>query len=147
MSFILSQILTKKVPDWNKTVWTEDKFSQECVRHKVRIVEDENLKVKGEYTVYKDVSFIALRPKLKNNIKLWVIAHEFGHHLLHYPVTHKFSRSIFIRMDREANFFAAIALIPSSLVTTKTLGEIMEEYNYPKELIIIRKEIWDVYKI
>lgn len=147
MSFILSQILKKKVPDWNKIIWNDDKFAITCEEAKVRVVEDETLKHKGEYTIYKDVPFIALRKGLKPPMRLWVGMHELGHHLLHFPVNHRFSKGIFRRMDREANFFAAIALIPTWMVESKTLGEIVEEYNYPKELIIIRKEIYEAYGI
>lgn len=146
MSFILSQILKKKVLDWNEKIFTEDDFYRVCKIEKVRVFEDETLKYKGEYTIYENVPFIALRKNLQNEL-LWVGFHELGHHLIHYPVAHKFSKGIWRRMDREANFFAAIALMPSGLIKAKTFGEIIEEYNYPKELIRIRKDIYDTYKI
>lgn len=147
MSFILSQILTRKVSTWNERVHTEDDLFWLCEREQVRLLTDETIKAKGEYTVYENVSFILFRPKLKREIKLWVGMHELGHHLLHYPVSHKFSKSIFRRMDREANFFAAIALIPTHIVKSRNIGEIAEDYNYPKDLIKIRKEIYEQYKI
>jgi Zn-dependent peptidase ImmA (M78 family) len=147
MAFILSQLLKKKTPDWNSVVWTEDKFLQTSAEMKVRVIESESIKAKGEYVIYKNVSFIVLRPKLPLQLRLWVGLHELGHHLLHFPVNHKFSKSVTRKFDREANFFAAIALLPTFVVENKTLGEIIDEYNYPKILTTIRKEIYDAYKM
>ncbi|MBS1793373.1 MAG: ImmA/IrrE family metallo-endopeptidase [Acidobacteria bacterium] len=147
MSFILAQILKKKVPGWCEKVFIEDEVLQICQHWKVRPFKDETIKAKGEYTIHEKQAFILYRPGLKREIFVWVLLHELGHHLLHAPVSHKFSRSIYRRMDREANFFAAIALMPTWLVESKTWGEIIEEYNYPLELIKIRKEIYDTFKI
>jgi Zn-dependent peptidase ImmA (M78 family) len=147
MSFILSQILKKKIPEWNEIVFTEDDVLRICDAQKVRPFKDITIKAKGEYTIHEGRPFILYKPNLKRNEFPWIILHELGHHLLHYPVSHKFSKGIYRRMDREANFFAAIALIPTWLVQSMTWGEIMEEYNYPKELIIIRKEIYEAYGI
>lgn len=147
MSFILSQILTRKIPEWNRRIFTDDDLYLIGERERLAIVEDENLKCKGEYGIYKGKPFIALKKQLKPTLKLWVGFHEVGHHLLHYPVNHRFSRSTVRRMDREANFFAAIAMMPTLLVTTETYGEIIEDYNYPQQLIDIRKEIWEAYRI
>lgn len=156
MSFILSQILKKKVFEWNEKVFTEDDITNICKVEKVRIFEDHSLKPKGEYTIHEGVPFILLRPNLKREMRLWVGAHELGHHLIHYPVPHRFSKGTKRRMDREANFFAAIALIPTKIIEEKllteisvetALGEIMEEFAYPIDLILIRKDIYDTYKI
>ena len=147
MSFILTQIIKKKLPEWNERILTEEDFYAYCQRDKVRVMESELFKHRGEYTIHDNICFILLQTKLKYGEKLWVGFHELGHHLLHYPVPHKFSKGYWRRMDREANFFAAIALIPTWLVESKTFGEMMEEYNYPKELIEIRKEIFEVYGI
>ncbi len=146
MSFILSQILQKKVNEWNRRVLTEDDFYALCARDRLPVIEAP-IKAKGEYTIYGDTPLILLRRGLKPPVRLWVGMHELGHHLLHYPITHRFSRSTFYRIDREANFFAAIALMPTILVTSKTVGDIMEEYNYPKELIAVRKDIYERYRI
>lgn len=128
-------------------MWTDDVLSLASVQHNVRLKEFEKHKYKGEYTIYNDQPFILLRKELKNPFKLWVGLHEFGHHLLHYPVNHHFSVGTTHRMDREANFFAAIALMPTYIVKSKTFGEILEEYNYPLLIIKIRKEIHEAYKI
>lgn len=147
MSFILSQILKRKVPDWNERILNDDDFYLTCERSAVNVIENENLKCKGEYTIYKNVSFIVLKKGLKPEMLRWVGFHELGHHLLHYPVNHRFSKSLYRRMDREANYFAAIALIPTRVVEVQSFDEIVNEYNYPAELITIRKEIYDTYRI
>jgi Zn-dependent peptidase ImmA (M78 family) len=146
MSFILSQILKKKVGEWNSRVLTEADFDEICAREKLRVLEAE-IKAKGEYGIYGKTPVILLRRGLRQPLKLWVGMHELGHHLLHYPVKHRFSRSMYYRIDREANYFAAIALMPTALITTKTVSEIVEEYNYPKQLIEVRQEIYERYRI
>ena len=146
MKYILAQIIKKKLPEWNEKIFGEDDLYELSKRFKVLIIENAIAKSKGEYLVIDNMPTILLKPNLKKE-KLWIGMHEIGHHLLHYPVNHKFSRSTTNKMDRQANFFAAIALITTKTVESKTLGEIMEEYNYPKELILIRKEIYEECKI
>ncbi len=147
MSFILSQLIKKKLPEWNERVLTDDDLYDFCQRGNVRIVESDLFKHKGEYSIRKNVNFILLQKNLKQSEKLWVGFHELGHHLLHYPVPHYFSKGLCRKMDKEANFFAAIALLPTNIIKKRTFVEILEDYNYPKGLIIIRKEIYDSYKI
>lgn len=146
MSYILSQIIRKKLLDWNKKVFTYEDFEFICEREKVCIVVLNN-REKGEYCFRYEQPVILIKDKLKTNEKTWVAFHELGHHFLHYPAPHRFSRGTFRKMDREANYFAAIALIPTYLVKSLTLDEILEDYNYPNELIKIRKEIYEEYKI
>jgi Zn-dependent peptidase ImmA (M78 family) len=147
MAFILSKLIKKKLPEWNERVFTADDLDSLSQKMKVPFVVDATASAKGEYLIIDDEPMILLKPNLKANEKLWVSYHELGHHLLHYPVPHKFSKGLQRRMDREANFFAAIALMPTKLIAEKTFGEIVEEYGYSSELIAIRKEIYEAYKI
>jgi Zn-dependent peptidase ImmA (M78 family) len=147
MSFILSQIIKKKLLEWNTRPLTEDDFYATCQIQKVRVLEEDFFKYKGEYSIHKGKSIILLQKNLTRGDKLWVGFHELGHHLLHYPVPHRFSKGLYRKMDREANYFAAIALLPTDLIKSKTFGEIFEDYNYPTKLIELRKEIYDHYKI
>lgn len=146
MSFILSQILKKKVSFFNERVFSEEDFFTVCEQTDCSVIESP-IRSKGEYAVYKNRSFIIFRKGLKNPLRLWVGLHEMGHHLLHYPVNHRFSRSTVHRLDREANFFAAIALMPTDLIKRKTLEEIIEEYGYPREIVLIRKDIFDNFRM
>lgn len=156
MSLILSQLIKMKYPRWNECVLNLDDFDWLSQKTLVPIIEDPDTQGKGEYTIIDGQPVILIKPNLKNKDKIWVIAHEFGHHFLHYPVPHKFSKGLKKRMDREANFFAAVALIPTSLIQEKllifktieqALGSLNEELNYPKELLKIRKEIYEAYRI
>lgn len=146
MSFILLNILKKKIDYFNKRIFTEDDFFKICEDTKCTVIES-TIKSKGEYLIYRNQAFIIFKNGLSSSLRLWVGLHELGHHLLHYPVNHKFSRGTIGRLDREANFFAAIALMPTTLIQQKTLDEIVEDYNYPREIIWIRKDIWDNFKI
>lgn len=140
MSYILSQILKKKVPEWNDEVLTEASFYRICERLRVGIVETDT-RASGEYTVHAGRPIIILSSRIKQQMRAWVMFHELGHHLLHYPATHRFSKSIFSRIDRESNFFAAIALMPTRIITGKSKAEIRADFAYPQEIIEIRYEI------
>lgn len=140
MSHILSQIIKRKLPEWNEVVFNESLAQLACERLLVRVAEW-NIRARGEYLIENGVPFILLRKGLSERMRLWVWLHELGHHLLHYPATHRFSKSTHTRMDREANFFAAIALMPTSLCRIMTPAEIAAEYNYPDEIIEIRREV------
>jgi len=141
MSYILSQILKKKVPEWNEQIITENLFYSICSRAEVGFIESDDAKAQGEYIVHEGVPIIILSKRTKPQMRPWIMLHELGHHLLHYPTMHRFSKSIFSRIDRETNYFAAIGLMPTWLVKAKTPGEIAAEYGYPKEIIEIRREI------
>lgn len=146
MSYILSQIAKKKIPKWNEKVLDMEDFETLCEAEEVRVLET-SAKHKGEYCIYRNQPFILLKKNLKPNLKTWIAWHELAHHFLHYPATHHFSRSTFRRMDREANFVAAIALMPSSLVKNLTMAEIIGDYEYPIALVEIRKEIFEEFKL
>jgi len=147
MSFILYRILKKRIPEWNEKVFTEGDFERLCEAELVRVIETDVLRSKGEYISQHGFAFILIRQGLPKIQKLWVGLHELGHHLMHYPVPHRFSKGIVRRMDREANYFAAIALMPTQMILQTSFSEIAEETGYSKELLLIRKEIYDAYKI
>ena len=146
MSFILSSLARKKIVGWNYRVFTEDDFYNICGKEKIRITESP-IKSRGEYVIYKNVSFIILRTNLKSTWRTWVCWHELAHHFLHSPGHYLFNHSTARKVDFEANFVSSVALIPTKLVENLTLSEIAEEYNYPLRLIDFRKQIYDYYKI
>lgn len=146
MSHILTQIIKRKLPEWNERIISETGLIDACDRLRVRLVEWP-IRSRGEYIVENDVPLILLRKGMKESVRHWVGLHELGHHLLHYPATHRFSKSVHTRMDREANFFAAIALMPTMLCRVMTPDEIAAEYRYPLEIIQIRRDIAENYRI
>ncbi len=146
MSFILSSLAKKKIVGWNQKIFTEENFYQICEAEKVSVVEWK-IKPRGEYLIHEGFPFIILRPNLNPQWRSWVCWHELAHHFLHSPGHYLFNRSNARKVDFEANFVASIALIPTFLTKTKTMAEIIEEYNYPIRLIELRKQIYDYYKI
>jgi Zn-dependent peptidase ImmA (M78 family) len=146
MSHILSQIIKKKLPAWNEIVFSESELFKACDLTGANVVELD-IKAQGEYVIHDGIPFVILKKGLKEPLRLWVGLHELGHHLLHYPLTHKFSRGTYSRVDREANFFTAIAMMPTWLVKSKSLSEIMADYNYPKKIMEIRREICENFQI
>ena len=146
MSLILASLAEKKIEDWNlypKTFEDGEKFARQM---DIRLIYDE-IKSRGEYTVYKKISFIVLKKNLNARWRSWVLWHEIGHHLLHYPGTYLFTPSAARKVDFEANFVSAIALLPTNLFTIMTHSEIMAEFGYTKKLVEFRQKIWDHFKI
>jgi Zn-dependent peptidase ImmA (M78 family) len=146
MSYILSNLAQKTIEGWNKRPLSFEDGEMLCHQLGVRLL-FENIKSRGEYMPYKKIPFIILRKNLKQKWWAWVLWHEIAHHLLHYPGNYLFSRSTVRKIDFEANFIAAIALLPTAVIQQLTAAEIIAEYGYPEELIRVRKLIYDFYKI
>lgn len=140
MSHILSTIIKKKLPQWNERIFNNDDLPLLASETKVGLIEAP-IKHKGEYTCRSGFPIIVLKQSMPRALQLWVGLHEIGHHLLHYPTAHRFSKSIYSKSDSEANFFAAIAMMPTELCRIMTPAEIAEHYGYPTEIIEIRRLI------
>lgn len=143
---------TKKTPyaisDWNKRVLDEADFYEICEKKKIAVL-NLSIRSKGEYLVYKDQAFIILKPGMPRSLRVWVQFHELAHALLHTQINSHFSTSTLRKLDTEANHFAALALMPTPLLREYKydLDEISADYNYDAELIEIRKEIFETYRI
>lgn len=146
MSHILAHILKKKLPAWNSRVLRSPDMPELCRQARCGFVEGPS-RFKGEYIIHGEVPMILVKRGLRADLKDWVPMHELGHHLLHYPTPHKFSKGICSKADREANFFAAIALMPTVLCRQMTPDEIVAEYGYSPEIVQIRLEIAEHFKI
>jgi len=146
MSRILSQILKDKLPDWNEVVFNEAISYEVCAASGVSVIEAD-VKSQGEYVIHDGYPVIILKKRITPQMRLWVLLHELGHHLLHYPDAHWFSKSKCMKIDRESNFFAAIAMMPTWLVKSKTPSEIARDFDYPEEIIEIRREITVNFRI
>jgi Zn-dependent peptidase ImmA (M78 family) len=111
-----------------------------CRRNKIYIVDDRKTAF-GKYLRYKGTDFILINPRIDFKMRLWVIFHEIGHYIFHAPATQNFSIQMKRKNDTEVNNFAAVMLMPKSLIRSKTLDELIEDF--PLELIVIRKKIYD----
>jgi Zn-dependent peptidase ImmA (M78 family) len=145
MSVILTSLIQKRFPEWNQLVCDEETARRICRAERVRIREAK-IRARGEYLIYKKSPFIVLKENLPREWRAWVIWHELAHHWLHYPGNYRFHKDVVRKLDFEANFVAAISLIPTFLLENRTVDEIIAEYNYPKELKPVREFIAEYYR-
>lgn len=144
MSAILTSLIKKRLPDWNVRVFGMKDFEEICSAERIVFVEGIGRKHKGEFIPYANRNMIVLRAGLEEGERRWVAYHELGHYYLH-SAGHQFSRSAHRRMDREANIFATVALLPSSLLKTDDQSA-LDGY-YPEEFVRMRYEILKEYGI
>lgn len=138
MSVIFTNLIRKRLPDWNDKVFGMKEFEQICAKERIIFTEFVGHRHKGEFIPHADRSAIVLRAGLREGMRRWVAYHELGHYFLH-SAAHQFSRSSQRRMDREANVFATVALLPTSLI--KNDKQTFTDGYYPTEFIKIRYEI------
>lgn len=100
----------------------------------------------GLYTVYGGIPFIVLRPGLHPVWRLWVLLHELAHHLLHAPGRQLFDKYFETKAAHEANFIATIGMLTLEEIQTKSSNELLEE-GYPRELLLLRREYYERYRM
>jgi Zn-dependent peptidase ImmA (M78 family) len=141
---ILHLVAQKAFPEWNKQSINERDIRRVCKKKGVRIVEGD-VGREGLYIIYRGIPFIVIHPGLSGPMRLWVLLHELFHHLLHVPGLQLFDSRFKTKADYEANLLAAVSLIPLYMVKTKTFAELEEDFGFPKELLWIRKEVYERY--
>lgn len=146
MSHTLTEVIKYKIPEWNCKIFSLEDIPGLCNALKVGYVEAAIAPL-GEYVIYNGIPIIVVKKNLGRPLSLWVVLHELGHHLLHHPLTHHFSKTSLSRLDYEANFFAAIAMMPTHLCRAMSPSEIKEFYGYPEKIIEIRREITELFKL
>jgi Zn-dependent peptidase ImmA (M78 family) len=144
MSIILTSLIRKKLPEWNRKVFGMTEFEKICSDEKIIFVEGVKRQHKGEFISYENRNMIILRAGLKEGERRWIAYHELGHYFLH-AASHQFSRTVNRRMDREANMFAAVALLPSYLIEEDRMS--FSDGYYPADFVKIRFEILREYGI
>lgn len=142
MSAILTSLITKRLPEWNTRVFGMHDFELICSAENIVFVEGIDHRHRGEFLPYAGHNMIILRSGLDEGERRWVAFHELGHYYLH-SAAHHFSRSERRRMDREANVFAAVALIPTHLLRLDE--QLVLDGYYPEEFIKIRFNILKEY--
>lgn len=147
---LLAKAIKAYAPAWNARPLTEDDFYRLCRKLRVKVVEIP-LCVPGLFMQVGNRRFLYVNSRLRGVEWLRAAFHELGHAFLHSPPTG--TVAYFFRLppnskrEHEAEAFAAIALIPLRLVLSKLPWEIQEEYDYPTDLIELRKWIYDNYRI
>lgn len=141
------EIVKLALPAWNERVHTEEDFDAFCAEEHLKVIEAETGE-HGLYVVYNAQPFIVLDPNLKGEMRLWVKWHEAAHHLLHIPATEFFSSvGEDAKSQWQANVVASCLLIPQTLLRRMTIGEIREEFNYPKPLCYLRMSVFERLKL
>lgn len=144
MQFIVDKI-SRVYPDWNKRPLTETDFYKLCKRFRIGVTEMP-LTVGGFYYRVSGRDFIAVDSKLSGPKKLLVLFHELGHFLLHTPDSgatanfHGIQKSS--RKEMEADAFALCAVIPKTLLESRSPDELINEGIDPDAL----RERAEVYR-
>jgi Zn-dependent peptidase ImmA (M78 family) len=135
--------------DFNRKPLTEKDLLRACRRHGVAVVEEESddMEWPAFYVVIDGRPTIFLKAGLTGLKRLWALAHELGHHLLHSPATCFFSGDTAGKAEHEANCFAAYALMPEAVVRQIPLWEFYEVNEDSAKLLLIRLEFFDTYKL
>lgn len=147
MSVIFTSLVQKKLAEWNHRVLSEDDAFAAVAGEPVRIHTDAPIRWRGEYLIYRETPTILIKKNLSSRWRLWVLWHELAHYWLHQPGHYKFHKTIVRKFDFEANFVAAIAMMPTYLVQRYSIDELIYEFNYPKEIKFVREFIASYYKI
>lgn len=141
----VDHISHRVIEGWGTVLLTLSHAIAFCSQHSIRIVEDEN-QPDGELAYYskngRPYTFILISPFLDPGMKLWVLWHEIAHFILHYPSAAKFSNACTEKCDKEANYVAAIAMMPRLSIEGRTINEVIHEFKYPRPLVELRYQIY-----
>ncbi len=141
------RLLTDKIINfnigWNERPLAEADFYRLCNRFNITVIETP-LNTHGFYYRLMGRDFIAVDCKLSGTAKLAVLFHELGHFLFHVPRTgptvnfHNVGKKT--RQEIEADVFALCAVIPKTLIETRSITELIHD-GFPAEMIAARYEI------
>jgi Zn-dependent peptidase ImmA (M78 family) len=138
-------LLYNTPPEWNVRVLTQDDFDYYCDRAGITVSET-SLEQWGLYICSHGQPEIFLNDKLRGAERLFVGFHELAHHWLHPPGVRMFSGGV-KEIEVEADAVAVCALIPQTALTHYWPLEIVEIYSYPKELVGLRYELFNLWRI
>jgi len=140
-----SLLLQNTPPEWNVRVLTEDDFYQYCDEGGI-IVRDISLEQPGLYIFRDGHPQIFINDELRGVDKLFVSFHELAHHWLHPPGVRMFF-GLAKQIEVEADAVAVCALIPKTVLTHYWPSEIAELYGYSHDLVALRCEVFDRWRI
>lgn len=149
MRFLTEKIRHLKI-GWNERELTERDFYRLCKRFKIKVTEMP-LTTGGFYYRVMGLDFIAVDSRLPREKKLLVLFHELGHFLFHTPESgatanfHGIGRRT--RIECEADVFAVCALLPSKLIETRSVQELIEVDGFAPEIVAERIAVRERYGI
>lgn len=135
MQFVFDRLT--RIYGWNRRAFIEDDFDRICDAEGVYVV-SLDIDAYGSYSLVNGSPTIIINPRVLPRSRLWVYGHEVGHALLHYGSPCAFTYSSKMKLERQADLVAAVALIPRQLIETETPWEIHDQYRLPIELCEMR---------
>lgn len=143
--------LTRKISNldigWNEQTLGIADLYRLCKRFKIVVLEMP-LDTGGFYFRASGEDIIAVDSRLSEPKKLFVLFHELGHFLLHTPKSgatanfHRVGRRT--RKECEADAFALCAIIPLSLIRTRTAQELIDD-GLPPDIVAARFGVLERY--
>lgn len=134
---------------WNEKPLSPDDFYRLCRIHKIN-VEEMPLSVSGFYYSLLGKHYIAVNSRLRAEMKLFVMFHEFAHFLMHAPddgVTANFHGiGKKTRKEQEADAFALCAIIPRRKIENSTAEELIDS-GLSREFVKKRLDLFAMYGI
>ena len=122
---------------WNERPLSEADLFALCKRFKIS-VQEMPLSVGGFYYRVMGRDFIAVDSKLTRHQRLAVLFHELGHFLFHTPESgatanfHGVGRRT--RQEAEADVFAVCAIVPRSLIESRSVQELIDSLDDPDDI-------------
>jgi Zn-dependent peptidase ImmA (M78 family) len=130
----------------NRRIFTLEIVEQICRSEKIDLIRDPSLLWPGVYLVRRKKPRIFYDAALRGVDLLKTILHELGHHFQHAPQMCFYDPSSLTKAEYQAETFTAFALMPLALIKTKTVLELIEEFDYPHDLIAHRKDLFELYR-
>jgi Zn-dependent peptidase ImmA (M78 family) len=138
-------LLRNTPPEWNIRVLTQDNFDHYCDQAGIT-VREVPLEQPGLYIPGNGRPQIFLNDELRGAERLFIAFHELAHHWLHPPGVRMFFGWA-KQIEVEADIVAVCCLIPRTVLTHYWPSEIAELYGYPHDLVRLRCEVFDRWKI
>ena len=143
---LLARKISQLKIGWNERPLSEVDFYRLCKRFDVRVIEAP-LHTRGFYFRMMGRDIIAVDCRLSGTARLAVLFHELGHFLFHMPESGSAARFHNVgrrtRQEIEADVFALCALIPKTLIESRSI----DDGNIPAEMIAARYEIYRQFRI
>ena len=122
---------------WNQQVLTFADFEKIARRERVLVGLVPTRVLAGAFMVRRGWPVIILQESLRGAARSFIAFHELGHYFLHDPHLPADCG----QRELEADLVAYGALIPQHLVRSCSVGEIVNKYGYPRQMVTARIEM------